>query len=107
MTGARFNELLRIKLDQFQWSKGKIKLNASKTEDERELPLWDCIRDIVQRRISEGLTDGEYLFPRAKVKTFDNGSLALVARQLNLRNSTTVKRMVLRITVFVTRSSPI
>jgi integrase len=72
MTGARFNELLRIKLDQFQWSKGKVKLNASKTEDERELPLWDCIRDVVQHRISEGLTDGEYLFPRAKTKTFDN-----------------------------------
>lgn len=72
MTGARFNELLRIKLDQFQWSKGKVKLNASKTEDERELPLWDCIHAVVERRISEGLTDGEYLFPRAKVKTFDN-----------------------------------
>ena len=26
----------------------------------------------MQRRISEGLTDGEYLFPRAKTKTFDN-----------------------------------
>jgi len=61
-----------MKLDQFQWSKGKVKLNASKTEDERELPLWDCIHAVVQRRISEGLTDGEYLFPRAKVKTFDN-----------------------------------
>lgn len=72
MTGARFNELLRMKLDQFQWSKDKLQLNASKTENERDIPIWDCIRDIVQRRIREGLTDDEYLFPRARIKTFDN-----------------------------------
>jgi integrase len=72
MTGARFNELLRIKLDQFMWTKGKVRLCATKTENERDLPIWNCIRDVVQRRLSEGLTDGEYLFPRAKVKTFDN-----------------------------------
>ena len=72
MTGARFNELLRMKLDQFQWSKGKLRLDASKTENERDIPIWDCIRDIVQRRIREGLADEEYLFPRARVKTFDN-----------------------------------
>ncbi len=29
-------------------------------------------RNVVQRRIHEGLTDSEYLFPRAKTKTFDN-----------------------------------
>lgn len=72
MTGARFNELLRIKLDQFKWSKGFVTLCATKTESERELPIWDCVRDVVQRRITEGLTDNEYLFPRAKTKTFDN-----------------------------------
>jgi len=72
MTGARFNELLRIKLDQFMWTKGKVRVFATKTENERDLPIWNCIRDVVQRRIAEGLTDGEYLFPRAKVKTFDN-----------------------------------
>ena len=72
LTGARFNELLRMKLDQFKWSKGSFTLCATKTENERDLPIWDCVRDVVQRRISEGLTDGEYLFPRAKTKTFDN-----------------------------------
>ena len=72
MTGARFNELLRMKLDQFQWSKDMVRLSASKTENERDIPIWDCIRDVVQRRISEGLTDAEYLFPRARVQTFDN-----------------------------------
>lgn len=29
-------------------------------------------RDVVQRRINEGLTDGELLFPRAKTVTFDH-----------------------------------
>ena len=53
MTGARFNELLRMRVDQFQWSKGVLRLNASKTENERDIPLWDCIRDVVQRRIPE------------------------------------------------------
>lgn len=72
LTGARFNELLRMKLAQFKWSKGSFTLCATKTENERDLPIWDCVRDVVQRRISEGLTDGEYLFPRAKTKTFDN-----------------------------------
>jgi len=72
MTGGRLNEILRMKLDQFMWPKGKVRLFASKTENQRDLPIWDCIRDLVQRRISEGLTDGEYLFPRAKVMTFDN-----------------------------------
>jgi hypothetical protein len=36
------------------------------------------IRDFVQRRKAEGLSDGEYLFPRAKTKTFDNA----IARSL-------------------------
>jgi integrase len=72
MTGARFNELLRMRLDQFQWSKGKVRLNGSKTENERDIPLWDCIGDVVQRRIREELIDEEYLFPRARTKTFDN-----------------------------------
>jgi integrase len=72
MTGARFNELLRMRLDQFKWSKGFVTLCATKTENERELPIWDCVRNVVQRRIDEGLTDDEYLFPRAKTKTFDN-----------------------------------
>ncbi|MFN2579232.1 MAG: tyrosine-type recombinase/integrase [Pyrinomonadaceae bacterium] len=72
MTGGRLNEILRMKLNQFMWPKSKVRLFASKTENERDLPIWECIRDVVQRRISERLTDGEYLFPRAKVMTFDN-----------------------------------
>jgi integrase len=51
LTGGRLNEIVRVRLDQFLWSKGKLRLYATKTENERDLPLWDCIRDIVQRRI--------------------------------------------------------
>jgi len=54
------------------WTRGKLRLYATKTENQRELPLWDCIKDVAQRRISESLTDGELLFPRAKTATFDN-----------------------------------
>lgn len=72
MTGGRLNEILRMKLDQFMWPTGKVRLCASKTENQRDLPIWNCIRVVVQQRIAEGLTDGEYLFPRAKVMTFDN-----------------------------------
>lgn len=72
LTGGRLNEIVRIRLDQFMWSKGKLRLYASKTENQRDLPLWDCIRDVAQRRINEGLTDGELLFPRAKTVTFDH-----------------------------------
>jgi integrase len=62
LTGGRLNEIVRMRLDQFLWSKGKLRLYASKTENQRDLPLWDCIKDVAQRRISEGLTDGELLF---------------------------------------------
>ncbi len=72
MTGGRLNEVLRMKLDQFEWSKVKILLHASKTENERRVPLVTPIRQIVQARISEGLTDGTYLFKRSKMLTFDN-----------------------------------
>jgi integrase len=72
MTGGRLNEVLRIKLNQFYWQKGFVRLYASKTENERDLPLWNCIRDVVNQRIRDGLTDDVYLFPRARVTTFDN-----------------------------------
>lgn len=72
LTGGRLNEIVRMRLDQFLWSKVKLRLYATKTENQRDLPLWECVRDIVQRRIKEGLTDGELLFPRAKTATFDN-----------------------------------
>ncbi len=73
MCGGRLNEVLRMKLDQFMWQKGKFILHATKTENKRDLPLWNPIKDVVQRRIHEGLTDGEYLFARAaKIsKSFD------------------------------------
>jgi integrase len=72
LTGGRLNEIVRIRLDQFLWTKGKLRLYATKTENQRELPLWDCIKEIAQSRIREGLTDDELLFPRAKTATFDN-----------------------------------
>ena len=72
LTGGRLNEIVRLRLDQFMWSKGKLRLYASKTENQRDLPLWDCIRDVAQRRINEGITDGGLLFPRAKIVTFDH-----------------------------------
>lgn len=46
--------------------------SGTKTENQRDLPLWDCIKEIVQRRIREGLTNEELLFPRATTATFDN-----------------------------------
>jgi len=72
MSGGRLNEVLRMKLNQFMWSKGKFRLYATKTENQRDLPLWNPIREVAQRRINEGLTDGEYIFPRAKTKTADS-----------------------------------
>ena len=73
MCGGRLNEVLRMKLDQFMWQKGKFILHATKTENKRDLPLWNPIKDVVQQRIREGLTDGEYLFARAakSPKSFD------------------------------------
>jgi integrase len=72
LTGGRLNEIVRMRLEQFIWAKGKLRLYATKTENQRDLPLWDCIKEIVQRRIREGLTDEELLFPRATTATFDN-----------------------------------
>ncbi|MGI9068362.1 MAG: tyrosine-type recombinase/integrase [Pyrinomonadaceae bacterium] len=72
MTGGRLNEILRIKLDQFHWSKGYVRLYGSKTENERDIPLWDCLLEVVNRRIRNGLTDDVLLFPRARTATFDN-----------------------------------
>ncbi len=73
MCGGRLNEVIRMKLDQFKWRQGKVILEATKTENKRDIPLWDDIKVVVQQRISEGLTDGEYLFARAakSPKSFD------------------------------------
>jgi integrase len=60
------------RLDQFHLSKGIVTLYATKTENERDIPLWGTIPQIIQSRIREGLTDDELLFPRARTATFDN-----------------------------------
>ena len=63
--------MLRIRLSQLLWRANKLRLEATKTENERDLPLWAPIKEVVQRRIADGLTDDEYLFPRAKSESFD------------------------------------
>jgi integrase len=47
-------------------------LFASKTENERYVPLSKGIARVVHARIREGLSDDEFLFPGARVSTFDN-----------------------------------
>jgi integrase len=86
LTGGRLNEIVRIRLDQFLWSKGKLRLYATKTENQRDLPLWDCIKEVAQRRIQEGLTDDELLFPRAKTPTFDNAIARACRKAARLAN---------------------
>jgi integrase len=72
LTGGRLNEVLRIKINQFLWDKEKVLLFASKTENERYVPLSKGVARIVHARLREGLSDDEFLFPRARVSTFDN-----------------------------------
>ena len=84
LTGGRLNEVLRMKLDQINWSAGSVKLFASKTENERDVPLSEGVERVVRMRIREGLTrtdslssdsaphGANYIFPRAKTATFDN-----------------------------------
>ncbi|MGH9930113.1 MAG: tyrosine-type recombinase/integrase [Pyrinomonadaceae bacterium] len=72
MTGGRLNEILRMTLDQFEWDRGTVLLHASKTENERRVPLVAPITELVQARIRDGLTGETLLFKRAKVLTYDN-----------------------------------
>lgn len=72
LTGGRLNEILRIKLWQVMWSKNVLRLEATKTENERDIPLWTPIKQLIQARINEGLIGDDYLFARAKTTTFDN-----------------------------------
>ena len=72
LTGGRLNEILRIKLWQVMWSKNVLKLEATKTENERDIPLWTPIKQLIQARTNEGLIGDGYLFARAKTATFDN-----------------------------------
>jgi len=71
-TGGRLNEILRLRLDQFHWRNGFVRLEATKTENERDIPLWGTIQEIVQARIRDGLTGDSYLFARATTPTYDN-----------------------------------
>jgi integrase len=71
-TGGRLNEILRLRLDQFHWKKDFVRLEATKTENERDIPLWGTIQEIVQARIRDGLTGDSYLFARATTPTYDN-----------------------------------
>ncbi|HXD30111.1 MAG TPA: tyrosine-type recombinase/integrase [Pyrinomonadaceae bacterium] len=84
LTGGRLNEVLRMKLDQFNWKKRTVRLYASKTENERDVPLSKGIERVIRARVRQGLTKSEslstdtnlsgsaFVFARATMATFDN-----------------------------------
>ena len=73
LTGARVNEGLHLTLSQFNWSKGTVRLYATKTETDREVPLSSPLRCVIRGRIKDGLTADDYLFPKTfKIKTYDH-----------------------------------
>ncbi len=76
LTGGRLNEVVRVRLVQLNFAKRTIRLYASKTENERDVPMSKGVVEILQARIREGLVDDEYVFPKARLETFDN----LIAR---------------------------
>lgn len=104
-TGGRLNEILRLRLDQFHWSKGFVRLEATKTENERDIPLWGSISEIVQARIGEGLTGDGYLFARAKTPTYDNAIARACRNAGKSPSSTTAGRTVLPATASGTLQS--
>jgi len=77
-------EVLRMKLDQFNWKKSTVRLYASKTENERDVPLSKGIERVIRARVRQGLTKSEslstdatlsgsaFVFARATLATFDN-----------------------------------
>jgi integrase len=77
LTGGRLNEVLRLRLGQFYWDrwldgvKGFVRLKATKTETERDIPLWGNIREIIEQRIREHLASDELVFARATTEDFD------------------------------------
>jgi len=105
LTGGRLNEIVRIRLDQFHWSKGVVTLYATKTENERDIPLWGTIPQIIQSRIREGLTDDELLFPRQEPRRSTTRLPARFGKLRNLLSSTTVKPTASRLTVCATPSA--
>ena len=84
LSGGRLNEVLRMKLDQFNWRKGTVRLYASKTENERDVPLSKGIDRVIRARVRQGLTKSDslstdatlsgsaFIFARAKMAAFDN-----------------------------------
>lgn len=84
LTGGRLNEVLRMKLDQFNWKKRTVRLYASKTENERDVPLSKGIERVIRARVRQGPTTSEslstdanlngsaFVFARATMATFDN-----------------------------------
>jgi integrase len=72
MTGAGSMKSFESDLTNSIGPNGFVRLFASKTENERDIPLWNCIRELVNRRIRDGIIDNEFLFPRARTLTFDN-----------------------------------
>lgn len=72
LTGGRLNEVLRMKVDQFNWSKGTVRLYATKTESERDVPLTKGIERVMRARMREGLLSDEgYVFARASSANSD------------------------------------
>jgi len=92
LTGGRLNEVLRMKLDQLDWNKGYVRLYASKTENERYVPLSDGVREVIESRIREGLTGAprknldDFVFPRARIATFDNAIARACRKAAKLAN---------------------
>jgi integrase len=76
LTGGRLNEVARLRMNQLNFAKRTVRLFASKTENERDVPMSNGALELLHARIRDGLVDDEYLFPKARYETFDN----LIAR---------------------------
>lgn len=55
LTSGRLNEVLRMKLDQFSWGRCTVRLYASKTENERDVPLSKGIDRVIRARVGQDL----------------------------------------------------
>jgi len=51
-----------MRLDQFMWSKGKLRLYASKTENQRDLPLWIASETLPSAESMKGSPTASYYF---------------------------------------------
>ena len=114
LTGGRLNEVLRMKLDQFNWKKRTVRLYASKTENERDVPLSKGIERVIRARVRQGLTKSEslstdailsgsaFVFGRATMATFDNSIARAASELLVWRSSIMGKRTAGHATAFDT-----